>query len=417
MASPQLSGRARQLALRRVFHIAAAIAGISFVCAFTICPRCPAAPGRTVRVGLLSSRILRSIEVTSPGGTLLSSGTGKARPMGTRTWRFEAAGDTVKAREGGGPGAMVMPGFTIRGKSPSAVVGVGIRGSDARGYRGSIAVRAGDGRLVVVNWVPLADYLRSVVPLEMPPSAPKAALRAQAVAARSFAIAAQGRHGRKPYDFCDLPHCQLYLGARSESPKTDAAISVTEGQVLTEGGKPIEAVFHSCCGGATSAIQDVWGGGTPVPYLVSRSDLGPHGAYCRRAPHFRWQFTVSAASLLRALRTSKSTDPGTRLRSIQVLQRDDAGRATEVEIVGDKRVTVTGSALRTLLSRTLGSDKMKSARFAVGRRNDQYVFEGTGHGHGVGMCHWGAMGRAEAGETYQEILGHYYPGTVLGHLS
>jgi stage II sporulation protein D len=236
------------------------------------------------------------------------------------------------------------------------------------------------------------------------------------VAARSYAVAGGDRHPDMPYDFCEGSHCQLYLGARAESPRTDAAVRATQGQVLTYEGRAVEAPFHSCCGGATSAIEDVWRGGSPVPHLASRGDIGPNGAYCRRSPSFRWHFSVGAPELLRALRSSKTTDPRGALQSVRVLKRDPAGRATSVEIAGARRVTVSGGELRTVLSRTLGGDKMKSTRFAVGRHGDTYVFEGTGHGHGVGMCHWGAMGRAEAGETYEQILQHYYSGITLGRL-
>jgi stage II sporulation protein D len=334
--------------------------------------------------------------------------------MGAGTRRFEAAGDRVRA-DGAGA-TRLAAGFTVRGEELSAPVRIAIGDSEARTYRGSIAIRSRSSRLILTNWVLLEDYLRSVVPLELSADAPRAALQAQAVAARSYALAAGDRHADMPYNFCDSSHCQLYLGVRSEAPRTDAAVQATEAQVLTYGGKVIEATFHSCCGGATSAIADVWAGGKPVPYLVSCSDIGPDGAYCRGSPHFRWDFRVSAAELLRALRGSPSSDPGGRLLSVGVVERDAAGRAMVVEIVGERRVTMTGGELRSLLSRTLGDDSLRSTRFVVGQRGDMYVFEGTGHGHGVGMCHWGAMGRAEAGQSYEEILRHYYPGTTLGKL-
>ncbi len=376
---------------------------------------CLAASERTVTVQLFTGRSMKSVHIASPGGHLQSSTGAQPRVMGPRARRFEAAGDRVKAH-GDGSGGLVAAGFTIRGKDLTVVTRVSPDGSDARAFRGSIAVRAHNGRLVLVNWVPLESYLRSVVPLELSVDAPEAALRAQAIAARCYSVAARGRHPNMPYELCDQPHCQLYLGVRSESLRSDAAVKATEGQVLVHAGKVIEAPFHSCCGGATSAIEDVWRGGSPVPYLSGGSDIGPDGAYCRRSPQFRWEFRVSGSALLRALRASTSADPGAQLKSIQVLKRDGGGRALEVEIVGTRRAIVTGGEMRSLLGRALGPDKLRSTRFVVGRRGDEYVFEGTGYGHGIGMCHWGAMGRAEAGETHEQILRHYYPGTTLGSL-
>ncbi|MFQ5810241.1 MAG: SpoIID/LytB domain-containing protein, partial [Armatimonadota bacterium] len=408
------NGRAHCLVLQHGIRTARGLATLALICALAMRPPCAASRERTVTIGIFVGRGLKSIQVTSPGAQLVSSATAGSRAMASRSWRFEAAGDRVRVSTGSE--ARTAGGFTIRPNDASTTMRIAGGGLEAATYRGSLAVRAHGGRLLLINWVLLEDYLRSVVPLELSADAAEAALRAQAVAARSYAVAAGDRHPGMPYDFCEGTHCQLYLGTRAESPRTDAAVRATKGQVLTHGGKAVEAPFHSCCGGATSAVEDVWRGGNPVPYLTGRSDIGPNGAYCRRSPSFRWHFSVGAPELLRAFRTSRTADPGGRLQSVRVLKRDAAGRATSVEIVGASRVTVSGNELRRLLNRTLGGDRMKSTRFAVGRQGDRYVFEGTGHGHGVGMCHWGAMARAEAGETYEQILQHYYSGVTLGKL-
>ena len=129
---------------------------------------------------------------------------------------------------------------------------------DGRRYRGALELRHRGAGLTAVNIVPVDDYLLSVVPEEMPTDWPAEALKAQSVAARSFALKSRGRHAAEGYDLCTTTHCQLYKGIASEKTASTAAVRATRGEVLTYGGQPIEALFHTDSGGMTESSEDVW---------------------------------------------------------------------------------------------------------------------------------------------------------------
>ena len=225
-----------------------------------------------------------------------------------------------------------------------------------------------------------------------------------------YALANAGRHREDGFDLCSYAHCQAYQNfAQVKHAALDAANS-TAGLILTHGGEPIEALHHACCGGRTTANESVWPGADPLPYLRGGWD---GTAFCRAAPEFEWTSDIPAAKLLDILRRDKSTDPGTRLTAIKVLSRDDSDRVLRLELQGERRRAVTGRQLWGVVRHHLGWHALPSTLFWVDRQDDVFHFRGRGFGHGVGLCQWGAQGRALAGQTFDEILAHYYPGTKL----
>jgi stage II sporulation protein D len=302
----------------------------------------------------------------------------------------------------------------------------------ARAYRGGCTLSThGDGRLTVVNTVDLEDYLRGVVPLEIGSHAPPAALAAQAVAARSYALARRGDGTRAECDF-DVAGTQSYGGREAESAATDAAVAGTAGQVLMAEDRIVEAAYHACCGGVTAAPEEAWGspevGLSAV--LDTRDGGAPHfdesalrawlrttpDAWCAGHPLFRWTRTVSLADLLaRAAAWLKGHRPSAHvgtLRAVSVTKRGPSGRATELLLHGDAGdAKVTGDRLRWVFGD--GDRALPSTLMTLESEGDCITVRGAGYGHGVGMCQAGAVAMARAGRSASTILAHYYPGAKV----
>lgn len=275
---------------------------------------------------------------------------------------------------------------------------------NGRRYRGALELRHRGAGLTAVNIVPVDDYLLSVVPEEMPTDWPAEALKAQSIAARSFALKSRGRHAAEGYDLCTTTHCQLYKGIASEKTASTAAVRATRGEVLTYGGQPIEALFHTDSGGMTESSEDVWG--SRVPYLRAVRDtlLGT----------MPWTKTVSKADLEKKL-AAKGHNIG-RLRATELSplavgraakDRTASGRVKAMTVTGTKgSVTLSGTAWRSLLG-------LKSTLFSAKLTKDSVTFTGFGAGHGLGISQWGAERLAGTGKSYADILHHYYTGVTL----
>jgi stage II sporulation protein D len=260
---------------------------------------------------------------------------------------------------------------------------------------GAVEVRRGASGLDVIHSLPLEDYVAAVVEAEMPPGFPPEALKAQAVAARSFALAkklealAQGRAWHLGSTVLD----QVYRTGRD--PRARAAALATAGEVLAFEREPVLAFFHSACGGRTESGEDALG--RALPYLAS-----VRCGRCQRAPRYRWTARVPLEELGRA---AGLPGPATSLR---VVARTAAGRVARVAVSsGAARVELSGADLR----QRLGWDRLPSLAFEARIGRSEVSFQGRGSGHGAGMCQWGAAGFAREGRDYRFILDHYYPGT------
>lgn len=296
---------------------------------------------------------------------------------------------------------------------------------DGRGYRGAIEVRRGADGVRVINVVALEDYLVGVVSAEMGRrgESERAALEAQAVASRTYAIRHLGRASGDGYDLVATVSHQVYHGASREEPLAREAVVATRGEILTWNGAPIDAFYSSTCGGHSESAGAVFVGGDR-PYLPVRPDVMSDGTpWCAISPRYRWseQWTPSqmAATLRRTLANEAlSTAAAGDLREVRVLDRTGSGRIAALELRGaDGATVVRGAAIRRVLATPEGG-LLWSGDFTIritrqGGRVERIEAEGRGAGHGVGMCQWGAIGRARAGQDYRTILASYYPGTEL----
>ncbi|MBU1220098.1 SpoIID/LytB domain-containing protein [Myxococcota bacterium] len=280
-----------------------------------------------------------------------------------------------------------------------------------------------DGKLAVINELPVETYLEGILPSEMWPSAPMEALKAQAIAARGQVLAKMGtRHMTDPFHLCRKVHCQAYGGKLHAS--TSAACRATAGLVLFETQSTVvDTVYHSSCGGHTENNENAWGG-IPKKTLRGRSDLlsgklpkfwshhvtRPQSAWCKKGnPSFRWKSTISLKDLARNLSTIGFNRTITR---IEVIKRGISGRITALRVFSGKKSTEIKGEL--VIRKLFGN--LKSSMFIHRFTPTEIEFTGAGFGHGVGMCQWGAINRAKAGQNYKTILSHYYYGSILKKL-
>lgn len=265
-----------------------------------------------------------------------------------------------------------------------------------RWYRGRTLVVPTDKGLDAVNWVDLEEYLYSVIGGEMDSGWPQEALKAQAIAARTYALYKRNEQRNNPtYDLGASPdRWQIYKGVISESPTIYSAVDSTAGKVLTHNNQLILSVFHACSGGHTENVEDVWG--NPLAYLRAVQDYDQNIKACN------WEKTFSPnqiSSRISGIGNVKEmiAEVYSPFRSIKALR-----------IVGDKGTRVLkGEEVRTAL-------QLRSTRFNITKgANGSFVLQGLGFGHGLGMSQWGAYNLARQGANHLQILGHYYQGVAL----
>jgi stage II sporulation protein D len=318
-------------------------------------------------------------------------------------------------------------------------------------YRGKIILKKAEtGNMSVINEVSLEDYVAAVISREMSPSFEMEALKAQAVAARTYAIKNLKKHEKHGFSVCTGVDCQVYGGMSGEHERTIKAAYETAGEVLTYDGKLAQTVYFATSGGHTEDAKYVWG--SDIPYLKGVSDkyesAEVYGA--------KWKREMSAAQIAEAL-NKRGLDLGN-IINVEVLSVSPAGSVYEIKITGDKGEkiyknescrtflgydillsqaytvtkgddlyieTTSGKALSSNLS-ILSADGTSHYKgeslylkgtddraLALPKESGNYIFSGRGYGHLVGMSQNGANAMAKAGFTYDEILKHYYTGTEI----
>lgn len=326
-------------------------------------------------------------------------------------------------------------------------------------YRGYIRFLINNNELVVINHVNIEQYLYGVVPREMSYTSPMEALKAQAVASRTYAIHNINKHAHEGFNLCDTTHCQVYNGFIYEKPTTNQAVDETKGILIYYDGEVIEAVYHSSSSGYTEDSSNVWGGN--IPYLKSVEDH-----FSLDSPHSSWSFRIKLSELneklikagivigdiqdIEIVETSptkkvnklrlkgtlgeeiisgesfRSIIGGTALKSTWFSIKGASSNAVNYAYVLDgssllpKAVDITKAYIidgnnrrtvtRSMISRAMGKDRIRSFEQIPFISGDELLIEGSGYGHGVGMSQYGAKKMAESGYSFEDILKYYYTG-------
>lgn len=387
--------------------------------------------GRPVRVALPARGANGAVSATAEWRLYDNGGRSTlVRAVAGESWRVEAGtGGRLRAIAASGRATAWRPGPLVA----RAQEGRGLASWNGKRYRGELRLFATDSGLLVVNVLGIEDYLRGVLPMEIGNRAAveRAAVEAQAVAARSYAHIRRSTSAARAFDLMSTVADQVYGGADAEKPATDAAVAATAGMVLTYGGRVVNAPYHSTCGGSTAAVSESWWRRGDEPWLQRTSDRipGSDRFYCDAAPRQRWtrEFTGTELQSLvdRYLRAYAAVPAGGTgaVRAVRVDRRTPSGRVGELAVVTDRGTfEVRGDDVRWVL-RSSGGEILNSTYFSVenmvvGRdgRLSQLTLRGSGYGHGIGMCQWGAIGRARAGQDFRAILRAYYPGATVARI-
>jgi SpoIID/LytB domain len=272
-----------------------------------------------------------------------------------------------------------------------------------RWYRGRTHIIPHKGGITAINYVNIEEYIYSVIGAEMSSNWPQEALKAQAVAARSYALKKRQENINNFYDLGNDQSWQVYKGIKTESPGTYTAVDATQGQVLTYNGQIILALFHSSSGGHTENVEDVWS--NSLPYLRAVPDFD------QNAPVYQWTESFSQAELKQRI-----SGVGNIISMIPQTTTPH-GSVITIKVLGDAGVkTIKGTDVTSALN-------LKSTRFIVIAKKTEgqqvptsFQITGKGFGHAVGMSQWGAYNLARNGYNYQQILLYYYQGATLAKI-
>ncbi len=278
-----------------------------------------------------------------------------------------------------------------------------------------------NGRKKIVS-LSIDDYVAGVLAAEASVEMEREALKAQAIASRTFALVNRGRHASAGFDFCATTHCQRFTSILTRSGSSASRninrpremVFATRKQVLIDAkGKLVDAYFHAACGGATANIEPVWGVAPSPIYLQGVAD-----ETCAPDKSQAWTTKINRRRLAGSLAVDGRMNVGKSIEEIVIARRDKTNRAEMIEVQGDERnKVVRGWDFKIAVGRALGWHELKSTRFDVRRSDEDFIFEGRGFGHGLGLCQIGAHVRAEVGATAAEILAHYFPRTRILNLN
>lgn len=312
-------------------------------------------------------------------------------------------------------------------------------------YRGFISFISKGEQITLINHIEIEDYLYGVVPKEMGYSFHMESLKAQAVAARTFAMASKNKHKSEGFNLCDTTHCQVYGGMSVEHPNTNMAVDETKGLYVFYNGNIAETVYHSNNGGYIESSKEVWGG--HFDYLVAKED-----PFSKNTNASTWEMKLTNKELSGKIRAA-GINIGDIL-DVEILETTSANRVVNVKLIGTLgEETITGAKLRTILgmrstwfdiekkgetisrigyvfdpetskvveinldyATIIDGNNIKSKskiNGSQGTKVEEFLFNGRGYGHGIGMSQYGALEMAKQGYTYEEIIKHYYTGVDI----
>jgi stage II sporulation protein D len=274
-----------------------------------------------------------------------------------------------------------------------------------RRFRGHVTIMASKGLLDVINVVDLEQYIKGVLYHEVSHRWPLEAIKAQAVATRSYAVYSMQQKEGKDFDVTNDIYSQVYGGKNSERFRTNLAVDGTKGQVLVYQRKVLPAFFHATCAGITEDASEVWN--VKLPPLKSMDC-----PYCQSSPHMRWKRNFRLKDI-----QAKLNAAGHKIgliKDIVIVERNASDRIKTLKITGraGESIRIPGKDFRNII----GPNDIRSNNYEVVMKGWYVDFYGRGWGHGVGLCQWGAYGMAQQQFDFKAILNHYYPRAELTDL-
>ncbi|HZW39664.1 MAG TPA: SpoIID/LytB domain-containing protein [Ignavibacteriaceae bacterium] len=288
---------------------------------------------------------------------------------------------------------------------------------NSKSYNGFIKIVSFKGSLNTINVISLEDYLKGVIPSEMPVKSGEdyfEALKAFAICARTFSLQSINKSGL--FDVHVDVRSQVYGGAGVENPISNRAVDETRGLILTYDNKPATVFYSSTCGGITEESKNVFSA-YDIPYLTNVED--GEEPYCNISPNFNWTQTFTKNEIISKLAANGLIESDFIFTDMFIKSRFYSNHINQLIIVAEKNgnekeVTLIGNGIRSILKTDKGI--LKSNNFEVSIGEDVVTLTGTGWGHGVGLCQWGSINMGKKGFTYNEILSHYFPGTKIDKL-
>lgn len=270
-----------------------------------------------------------------------------------------------------------------------------------RSFRGNIdIIRTEDLKLLVINHLDLEDYLKGVLYHEVSHWWPMETLRAQAIAARTYAVYQKSRSERRDFDLTNDIYSQVYGGRGSEKVRTNRAVDSTRGEALFFNNEIFPTYYHATCGGRTENASNLWN--IDLPPLK-----GVKCNFCKFSPHYKWKYSISLEDIEEPLRSSGYKIEG--LKKIKIQGKDASGRIEKLKLIAKRDILIPAKDFRLII----GPNHIRSTNFTIKMKNDHLTFYGCGWGHGVGMCQWGAFFLGLKRYRAKDILRYYYPGTRI----
>lgn len=355
------------------------------------------ARAQDVRVGLYTLHPPIQMSVIASAGTLRWRSCAMCPENSVKRLSLEAAGVEVRIHDAGMSKDVYVSGpYRIESSGLPAVA-----------IHFPLHVEAREGHLILTVALRIEDYVAAVLVGESGDFKNDEAIKAMAVAVRTYAARFRGQHGDDGFDFCDTTHCQV--PSWNDVPtRFRVAVDATRSEVVWFNGAPAATHYHQNCGGTLAASNEAWPA-VSEPYLRSHPD-----PYCSSAAPLQWESSISIADLDAALH-SVQLSPPSGWTTVEVVSRSASGRAQRLRLTGGAHsdAVISASSFRFAVDRALGWNKIRSDLYEIRIAGDHIIFSGRGSGHGVGLCQAGAEEMAREGKDYRQILSFYYPGTEL----
>ena len=294
---------------------------------------------------------------------------------------------------------------------------------NGRSYKGSLRIVSSGTTVELINFVDLENYLKGVIAKEMPLGNGNdnyEALKAFVICARTYALM-KTEEGKLLFDIFPDTRDQVYAGESAEQIISNRAVEETSGTILLYKDSPAKVYYHSTCGGVNENVENVFPQ-EPVPYLISIIDGDE--PFCKISPRFEWEESYTEHQFIEKLfNANLINNTDYKLDDVSISRRFPSGRVDDIKILltgneGLKEIHLYGNEIRTKIKTPEKDLSLWSTLFDVEEGSGKNItIRGRGFGHGVGLCQWGAIGQSKQGITYDQILEHYFPGTVLGRIN